>query len=630
MQRYDDDSVFVSDEVSLIEHVNSNNNAKSKSYFSITSLVVVLALIGSVALFVDQDDVLNFIDAELGSFKKSKTSSTSAQPNIILLVADDLGYNSIGYQQFDMADFSPNLNAYASSGIILDNYYAQEVCSPSRAALLTGRYPLSIGMQYGVVDTANSWGLNLNETTLAEVLSDSGYKTHIIGKWHLGHCNPHYLPSARGFDTFTGFLDGSEYYWSKHSETENHLTDFLTMDKDCYYAYDGEQKHNYSTWLYRDIAKQIIVEHDQTNPLFLYIAFQAVHSPFIDSDEYANGIPEWYVGEKVSKVIASTVVGERREQFARALYILDSSIKEIVEELDATDMLDNSYVIFMSDNGGCKYGGGKNGPFRGMKASLFEGGSKVDSFIYSPSFYTESSGTIYKNLFHVSDWFCTILDMANIVFTAGDNYELDGVSHHNNFETAKVDEQPPREYMLYNSYYKVEGYDFDKWHNGPFAVRDGRYKLIHTYNSTIYGAWNQFDEESEDDDGIKSTNMDCKQSSAIDEDEESFFYGLYDLWEDPYEINNLWNSTDNDEVNTVRETLYELIDIYEGNAKVNIDNWEKLDDRIAKTVWVSECSAHICPWVSAESDVVKSKFKDLESKSYPSNCGSSTEFASSR
>ena len=622
-------------------HVTKRHKKALKFWVSgnVAVLLFVMTIVFGIVLFTNSGNNVKtmYSDSSANTFTDSQSGisykSTSSKPNFILILADDLGFNSIGYQNItDMTDYTPYLNAYASAGIILDNYYAQEVCTPSRAAMLTGRYPLSIGMQFGVVAPDNSWGMNLNETTIAEVLSDEGYKTHVVGKWHLGHCSPRYLPTARGFDTFTGYVDGSEYYWSKHNDQYDNLQDFLTMDKDCYYSYNGENIHNYSTWMYRDIAKEIIQEHDQSDPLFLYIAFQAVHAPFIDidelSNEFAKGMPEYYVGEKVYKSISENIIGHRRQQYAQSLYVMDKSIHEIIEELDATDMLDNSYVIFMSDNGGCKYGGGKNGPYRGMKASLFEGGSKVDSFIYSPSFYTDAAGTIYENLFHVSDWFSTILDMAGVTYTASDDYSLDGVSHHDNFKDAAVDSDAPREYMLYNAYYRVEGYDFDKWHNGPFAVRDYRYKLIHTYNSSIYGAWNEFDEENDDDDGITDVSSDCKQSASIVSDSADFFFALYDLVSDPYEKVNIYNSTDDTLAMISKDNLYSIIETYESNARWNVDNWEKGEYDISLKTWVSECSATICPWISGDSKIDESMI-DFDTSSYPSNCGSSSSYASS-
>ena len=174
------------------------------------------------------------------------------KPHIIYILADDMGWNSVGYEDYDLAFATPTLTALAQSGVILDNFYAQEVCTPARAALLTGRYPLSIGMQYSMVQTAIPWGMDLKETTLANVLAGDEYSTHALGKWHLGHYTPRFLPTARGFDTFFGFLNGESYYWSKRNPDHTVFHDIIYMDQDCYAPYKDEDMHDYSTFLYRD------------------------------------------------------------------------------------------------------------------------------------------------------------------------------------------------------------------------------------------------------------------------------------------------------------------------------------------------------------------------------------------
>ncbi len=232
-------------------------------------------------------------------------SSSSSYPHIIFILADDLGWNSIGYEDFDLTFASPYLTEYASKGLILSNYYAQEMCSPSRASLLTGRYPLSIGMQWGMVELAKMWGMSVGETTLAEVLKDEGYKTHLVGKWDLGHYSPCLLPTARGFNTYTGYLNGENYYYSKRYPGDITWVDFLTADVECYYTYDNDNMHNYSTHFYQDKAVEIISSHDVDDPLFLLVSFQAVHDPFAD----INGmeIPSSFVDVDIYKEVMSSV-----------------------------------------------------------------------------------------------------------------------------------------------------------------------------------------------------------------------------------------------------------------------------------------------------------------------------------
>lgn len=165
--------------------------------------------------------------------------STSSSPNIVFILADDLGWNSIGYENYDLTFESPHLSKLAEEGIIMSNFYAQELCVPSRAAFLTGRYPLTIGFQYDLSDIKAAWSINFEETYLPQVLNDNGYTTYMLGKWDQGFFTPKALPTARGFDYFLGYLSSTSYYWSKRLENMNEFTDFMYSNTDCYAKYNG-------------------------------------------------------------------------------------------------------------------------------------------------------------------------------------------------------------------------------------------------------------------------------------------------------------------------------------------------------------------------------------------------------
>lgn len=236
------------------------------------------------------------------------SSQLGDKPHILILLADDLGWNSIGYENYDLDFVTPTLTSLAQEGVILNHFYGQEVCTPSRASLLTGRYPLSIGMQFSMVQTAIPWGLDFSETTMAEVLKDNGYSTHLLGKWHLGHYSPRMLPTARGFQTFLGYLNGENYYWSKKNPDHETFRDLLYSNESCYTPYTGDDIHNYSTFLYRDKAIEIINNHDDTDSsLFLFMSFQAVHDPFVDVRHFQSGIPAEYLDNETYSLIHSTV-----------------------------------------------------------------------------------------------------------------------------------------------------------------------------------------------------------------------------------------------------------------------------------------------------------------------------------
>ena len=566
-----------------IDDEPGEQNASSRPFFGMfiglcATLLCVYAFVQIKTIHVsvvEQSHVLDF------------GVSAKTSPHVILIVADDLAWNSIGYSSDELAFVTPQLTALAQDGIIMNNFYAQEVCSPSRGSLLTGRYPLSIGMQYGMVAANAEWGMPLDETTLAEVLGDGGYNTHMLGKWHLGYFSPKFLPTARGFDSWTGYANGENYYWSKKNPDYPQHSDFISANATCYSPYSESDKHDYSTVFYTNKAVEIIENNGADSPLFLYVAYQAVHDPFVDYGKYDTGIPDSYFEDAVLSEIRSSVVGKTRQEYAKALYLLDKGVGQIVDALDSSGMLDNSYVIFMSDNGGCMYGGGKNGPLRGSKGALFEGGIKVDSFIYSPLF--GYGGTIYNGLMHISDWFPTIMALTGVSYVAEDGYEFDGVNQLDGW----MGKGNPRSALLYNMYQAIADYNFDIWTNGSFAVRDGRYKLMHTYDDPLYGDWYSADSVIEDDDELDSSDR-CAQQFV----KGKFTYWFFDLLEDPYETENLYSSTN--QLHTMAKAkLYTLLPGYMEKAKTK-KSIEFSD--MAEVVW-SAAGNHILPWANLDESV---------------------------
>jgi Sulfatase len=214
-------------------------------------------------------------------------------PNIIFILADDMGYGSLG-------PVTPFMNFMKEKGVNIPTYYSQELCTPARAALLTGRYPLSMGMQFGSVSETSDFALDLTETTIADVLQENGYTTYMFGKWHLGNASPRHLPTARGFDYYLGFLAGQTDYWSKRCPEHDQFHDFLYSTPQCYYMYDDDDLNHYSTFLYRDKAVEAIQNHNfYESPMFMFLSFQAVHDPWTDvGGKFATGIPEDYFLDK--------------------------------------------------------------------------------------------------------------------------------------------------------------------------------------------------------------------------------------------------------------------------------------------------------------------------------------------
>ena len=196
------------------------NYFKLSFYGCIVVFFLVFTYLFNISTKVFVNDNSNEYNTEnlMSSTSKLQPNSatTTTKPNFILIVADDLAWNSIGYTSSEMSAVTEQLTDLASKGIIMNNFYAQEVCSPSRGSLMTGRYPLTIGMQYGMVGSVAEWGMPLDEITIGEVLKENGYTTHMLGKWHLGYFSPLFLPTARGFDSWIGYANGENYYWSKN------------------------------------------------------------------------------------------------------------------------------------------------------------------------------------------------------------------------------------------------------------------------------------------------------------------------------------------------------------------------------------------------------------------------------
>ncbi|MFM8214458.1 MAG: sulfatase-like hydrolase/transferase, partial [Pirellula sp.] len=186
---------------------------------------------------------------------------------MVVFLADDLGWKDVGWHGSEIP--TPNLDRLAGAGAQLDFFYVQPVCSPTRAALMTGRYPMRHGLQVGVVRPWAQYGLPLEEQTLAQGLQSAGYATAIVGKWHLGHFRTEYLPTRRGFDHQYGHYNGAIDYFD---HTRDGGFDWHRDDKIC-------RDEGYSTHLIADEAVRIVQQYAGKKPFFLYVPFNAVHAP---------------------------------------------------------------------------------------------------------------------------------------------------------------------------------------------------------------------------------------------------------------------------------------------------------------------------------------------------------------
>ena len=545
----------------------------------------------------------------------AKREMASSLPNFIFILADDLEFNALNMAVNDndsddddpltpSADLEPatiTLRDLANKGVYMNNYYSQESCAPARASLFTGRYPIHTGTQMQSFDVKKNVGVSLDETYLSEVLQDNGYTVYGLGKWHAGFYSPAHLPVSRGFDYYLGYMGAEETYWSKAiSSFGSTYNDLMYMNSECYHGYDGSDMYDFSTYFYRDKAIEIISNHDfDDSPMYLYIAFQAVHTPYYDDllDFDVDGIPTSYVGKSNYEILTDGVEGCYRKELALNLYLLDEAVDKIIDALSSTGQADNTYIIYASDNGGCGLRGGRNSPLVGQKETIFDGGLRVDSFIYSSGLIAdEYVGTTYSNLMHVSDWFPTILSLAGISYTAPSGYELDGYDHS---DAIFGDADAPRSLLLYNIYYNfTDGEDYDDFSsNIVFAIRNKKYKLVHAYDD----AYHVYDYEDElDADDLLETSDGCGFSAAG-----TYTKYLFDMENDPYETTNLYGDDTYSEVSAylyAKAVAYGSETVYcdeNGDAEDYYDDSSEYYDDV-KEAWYNG-SYYLVPWIDTDS-----------------------------
>lgn len=354
----------------------------------------------------------------VASFFSSKACLGGDPPNIVVILADDLGWGDVGWHESEIP--TPNLDKLAAQGARLEQFYVQPVCTPTRAAFLTGRYPIRHGLQTGVVRPWAQYGLPLDEQTLPEGLRSAGYATAIVGKWHLGHFEPTYLPTQRGFDHQYGHYNGAIDYYShtRDGGLDWHKDDSVLRE-------DG-----YSTNLIAKEASRLIGEYANKKPLFLYVPFNAVHSPHQAPDRYQASFDH---------------LKGLRKVYAGMLAALDEGVGEIVEAVDQAGIRDNTIFIFSSDNGGPQPGVvTSNGSLRAGKGTHYEGGVRVPAFITWNG--KIPAGSVVDAPLHIADLYPTLLQVAGA--KVDQKLPLDGFDV---WETITSGKPSPRKEVLINA-----------------------------------------------------------------------------------------------------------------------------------------------------------------------------------
>ncbi|TIU90043.1 MAG: arylsulfatase [Mesorhizobium sp.] len=368
-----------------------------------------------------------------------------AQPNIVYIISDDQGWKDVGYHGSDIK--TPNIDKLAAEGARLEQYYAQPMCTPTRAALMTGRYPLRYGLQTAVIPQGGSYGLALDEYPLPQMLKDAGYATAMSGKWHLGHSKTAYWPRQRGFDSFYGALLGEIDHFTH--KAANGSPDWYRNNKPL-------NEQGFDNILFGAEAVRVINKHDQKKPLFLYLAFTAPHTPFQAPKEFLDRY--------------SNIADESRRKYAAMVSVIDDEIGKVVEALEKRGMRENTLIVFQSDNGGvvdAHFAGesavkGKlpadNGPYRDGKGTTYEGGTRVAGLVNWPGKIRPAS---VDGMMHVVDIYPTLAGLAGAKLEK--NKPLDGMDM---WPVLSEGRPSPRTEIVYN----IEP--------TAGAVRQGDWKLV--------------------------------------------------------------------------------------------------------------------------------------------------------
>ncbi|CAK8673932.1 unnamed protein product [Clavelina lepadiformis] len=336
--------------------------------------------------------------------------TTADKPNIVFILADDYGYNDIGYHaiKHNSSMKTPFLDSLALAGVKLENYYVQPICTPSRSQLMSGKYQIHTGLQHLVITPPQPNGLGLDNIILPQQLKHCGYSTYMVGKWHLGFYKTEYLPWNRGFDYYYGYLTGGEDYYTKY----RCFGKLCGYDMTSLKGPTNETYGEYSAHLFARKTEEVIKAHDKTHPMFLYVALQSVHSPMEVPESYAKPF--------------SWIKNKNRRIHGGMILAMDEAVKNITNSLKSAGMWDNTLLIFSTDNGGQVFAGGNNWPLRGNKVTLWEGGIRGVGFVHGSMLKVPNPNTKPNTaLIHISDWLPTILSAAKCPLISG-SQQLDG------------------------------------------------------------------------------------------------------------------------------------------------------------------------------------------------------------
>ena len=383
---------------------------------------------------------------------KTVDKSNASKPNLIVIMTDDMGYADVGFN--GCTDIpTPNIDRIADQGVkFTEGYVTFPVCGPSRAGFLTGRYQDRFGFTTNPsIDPGNPIsGLPVEEETMAQVLRKANYKSAIIGKWHMG-THPNFHPLERGFDYFYGFLSGGHNYY--HDELYLNDLSEVTKKWEWYRTKIIENRtkvetDDYLTDELSDAAVQFINKQtDSEQPFMLYLAYNAPHTPLQATEKYLSRFPN--------------IEDKKRKTYAAMVSAVDDGVGRVLKSLEETGVEENTIVVFLSDNGGAHNNASDNGPLRGLKGDLFEGGIRVPFAMQWKGVIP--AGKTYEKAISSLDIMATVVAHTNVKIST--ERPLDGV----NLIPYLIGENDgePHDYLFWR-----------KWEQNAMAIRHGNYKLV--------------------------------------------------------------------------------------------------------------------------------------------------------
>ena len=388
-------------------------------------------------------DVQNTVQTETSQTPRIKSVSSYSKPNIIILLADDLGWADLGFRGSDIE--TPHIDRLAREGLTLNRFYSMPICTPTRSALMTARDPMKLGTIYAGFQPWQNGGVSPEEHFMPQSFQAAGYQTAMIGKWHLGHTYEPLVPTSRGFDHFFGHLNTQVDYYD------------YTVAKGYDLQENGasvQRPETYATDVHAEESVRYLTElRDPDKPFFMYVPFLAPHAPM-----------------QAPKALKDKYKSRPNRPFTKRTYAamvdsLDQAVGRILETLDSQGLTDNTLIFFFSDNGGLEAFGADNGPYRGGKLQTFEGGIRVNAMMRWPEQIVAGSST--DDVVSVLDIFPTFTQAAGI--SMGSSKQLDGQKR---WDAIMNSGEDPRSGDLY---FASNSPIFNKYH---LSVMEEKWKLV--------------------------------------------------------------------------------------------------------------------------------------------------------